>query len=176
DWVAVLREESLDFRVKGGDALVEVFDVTGEVADAAAGDLFDEAVAEADPLQPAQLPLAGEVDNARFAHWVNLIPVGPEPLNCLSAVADKPAPLELEQRERADELWLERRSELGTLGQDDLGDRDRITRVGLARSVPAPLAVGAPGGHFEPLVPCRLERGDEQTAVARGRFDANDRV
>jgi hypothetical protein len=47
DWVAVLLEELRDLGVEGGDALVEVLDVAGEVADAARSDLLDEAVTEA---------------------------------------------------------------------------------------------------------------------------------
>ena len=50
DWVAMLVKELVDLRVEGGGALVEVIDVAGEVADAAGGDLLNEAVAEADSL------------------------------------------------------------------------------------------------------------------------------
>ena len=112
DRVAVLVEQLADLPVEPGDALVEVLDVAGEVADAAGCDLLDEAVAEADPLEPAQLALAGEVDDACLADRVDLIPVGAEPLDRLRAVADETAPLELEQREGPHELGLERGAEL----------------------------------------------------------------
>jgi hypothetical protein len=51
-----------------------------------------------------------EVDDARLADRVDLIPVGAEPLDRLRAVADEATALQLEQRQRADELGLERRS------------------------------------------------------------------
>ena len=38
DWVAVLGEQLRDLGVERGDALIEVLDVAGEVADAAARD------------------------------------------------------------------------------------------------------------------------------------------
>jgi len=42
DWVAVLGEQLRDLGVEGGDALVEVLDITHEVAVAAGRDLLDE--------------------------------------------------------------------------------------------------------------------------------------
>jgi hypothetical protein len=54
----VLGEQLVDLGVEGVCALVEVFDVAGEVADAAGRDPLDQALAEADPLEPAQLALA----------------------------------------------------------------------------------------------------------------------
>jgi hypothetical protein len=83
--------------VEGSDALVEVVDVAGEVADAAGRDLLDEAVAEADPLDPPQLALPGEIDDARLADRVDLIPVCTESLDRLGAVADEAAALQFEQ-------------------------------------------------------------------------------
>jgi len=91
DRVAVLCEQLRDLGVEGCDALVEVLDVAGEITDAAGCDLLDEAIAEADPLEPPQLALAGEIDDARLGDRVDLIPVGAEPLDRLGAVADEAA-------------------------------------------------------------------------------------
>jgi hypothetical protein len=174
--VAVLGEQRGDFGVELCDALVEVFDVTGEVADAAGRDLLDKSRTEADPLQAAQLALAGQVDNACLADRVDLIPVGAQALDRLGAVADEAPPLQLEQRQRAHELGLERASKLRAFAQDDLGDRDRVTGVGLTRPMTAPLPVRAPGRHVEHLVPGRLERGDKEPAIAGRAFNNDDRV
>src|SRR5206468_8589184 len=112
DWIAVLGEQLRVLRVEGGDALVEVLDVASEVTEAARRDLLDEAVAEPDPLEPAQLALAGEVDHARLADRVDLIPVRAKPLDRLRAVSDEATALQLEQSQRADELGLERGPQL----------------------------------------------------------------
>lgn len=172
----MLLEELRDLGVEGGDALVEVVDVAGEVTDAAGRDLLDEAITEADPPEAAQRALAGEVDHARLADRVDLIPVGAQPLHRLRAIADETTPLQLEQRQRAHELGLERRSELRPFAQNDLRDRDRVAGIGLAGSVAMALAMRAPGRHVEHLVSRRLERGDEQPPVAGGAFDADDRL
>jgi hypothetical protein len=176
DWVAVLGEQPRDLGLEGGDALVEVFDVAGEVADAAGRDLLDEAVTEADPLQPSQLALPGEVDDPRLADRIDLIPVGAEPLDRLRAVADEAAPLQLEQRQGADELGLERWSKLGALAEYDLRNGDRVAGVGLAWPMPTTLSMRAPGRDVEHLVPCGLERSDKEPAVAGRAFDTNDRL
>jgi hypothetical protein len=120
--------------------------------------------------------LAREVDHARLADRVDLIPVRAEPMDRLRAITDETAPLQLEQRQRPHELGLKRRPELGPSAQHDLGDRDRIARVGLARTVPMTLAMRAPGGHVEHLVACRFQRGDEEPAVASRAFDTHDRL
>ena len=49
--VVVLVEQLGDLGVEGGDALVEVVDVAGELADAACGGALNEAVAEIDALE-----------------------------------------------------------------------------------------------------------------------------
>jgi hypothetical protein len=153
----VLFEQLSDLAVEPGDALVEVLDVAGEVTDAAGRDLLDEAVAEADPFEPAQLALAGEIGYVGLADRVDLIPVGAQPLDRLRAVADEPPSLQLKQRQRAHELGLERGAELVALAQHHLGDRDRVARVGLAWPVAMTLAVRAPGRHIEHLVARRFQ-------------------
>ena len=75
EWVVVLVEQLGDLFVEGGDALVEVLDVAGQLADAARGDLVGEAVAEADPLEPAQGALAVAAQDTGFADGVLLGPV-----------------------------------------------------------------------------------------------------
>src|SRR6266540_1465600 len=137
----------------------------GEVADAAGRDLLDESLAEADALESAQLALASEIDNARLADRVDLIPIGAEPLDRLRSVADEAAALQLEQRQGAHELGLERGPELRAFAQHDLRDRDRVTGIGLAGPMAAALAMGAPGGHVEHLVACRFQRRNEEPAV-----------
>src|SRR5215218_1138937 len=176
DRVAVLLEQLRDLGVEGSDPLVEVLDVAGEVMDAASRDPLDEAVAEVDPLEPAQLALSCDVDDTSLADGVDLIPVGAKPLGRLGAIADETASLQLEQRQRPHELGLERRSKLRASGQHDLGDRDRVARIGLARPVAAPLAMRAPGGHVEHLVARRLQRGNKQSAVAGRAFDTDERL
>jgi hypothetical protein len=97
-------------------------------------------------------------------------------LDCLRAVSHEPAPLQLQQRYCPDKLRLEGRAELRALAQHDLGDRDRVARIGLARPVATTLAMGAPGGHIEHLVTRCRERRDQQTAVARGALHTDDRL
>jgi hypothetical protein len=76
----------------------------------------------------------------------------------LGVIADESAALQLEQRQGADELGLERRSELRAFAQYHLRHGDRVAGVGLAGPVAAALPMRAPGRDVEHLVPCRLER------------------
>jgi hypothetical protein len=112
DWLAVLGEQLRDLGVERGAAPIEVLDLAGELSDAAGRDVLDEAVTEtAAPASP-QFALAGQVEDARLADRVDLIPVGAQPLDRLGAVADEAAALQLEQRQRRRELGLQCGSEL----------------------------------------------------------------
>ena len=89
----MLVEQLGDLSVEAGDALVEVLDVAGQFADAAGGELFCESVAEADPLEPAQLALAVAADHPRLGHGVLLGPVRAQPLDGLGAITNEAAAL-----------------------------------------------------------------------------------
>ena len=83
--------------------------------------------------------MACEIDDGCFADRVDLIPVGAQALDRLGAVADEAAALQLEQRQRADELGLERGSELRAVAKHDLRYRDRVASRAAKRAVGASL-------------------------------------
>ncbi len=172
----MLVEQLGDLAVERRDALVEIFDVAGQLADAASCDLFGQAVAEADPLESPQLALAVAAQRASLGDRVLLGPVRAQPLDRLGAVANEAAALQLEHRQRPDKLWLHRRAQLAVLAADDVGDRERVARIGLARSLAVTLAMGAPGRHMQNLEPGRSERPDELAAIAARRLDPHHRL
>jgi hypothetical protein len=100
--------------------------------------------------------LAGEIDDARLADRIDLIPVSAETLDRLRAVADEAATLQLEHLQHPHELGLEGRSELLTLAEHDLRHGDCVAGIGLARSVATTLAMRAPSMDVQHLVPCGL--------------------
>jgi hypothetical protein len=134
-----------------------------------------EAVTEADALEPPQFALAVAAQRAGLGHGILLGPVGAQPLDRLGAVADEAAALQLEHGQRADELGLQRRAELTALAPNDVGDRERVAGVGLARPLAVALAVGAPGRHVQHLQPGGGQRPDELAAIAARRLDTDDR-
>ena len=72
---AVLGEQVGDFGVEGGDAVVEIVDVLGELANAARGGALGEAVAERDALELAQFALAVAAERPGFSDGIELRPV-----------------------------------------------------------------------------------------------------
>src|SRR5213592_1993708 len=134
DRVAVLFEQLGDLGVEIADALVERVDVAGELADAARGDLFGQAVTEADALELAQLALAVAAQRGGLADRVDLQPGRSQALDRLGAIANQAMALQLEQPDRPDQLGFERRAELGAAAQNDLRDRLSIAGIGLART------------------------------------------
>ena len=121
--VAVVGEEVGDLDVQGVDAVVEVVDVGGELADAARGGALSEAVAEIDAFELAQLTLAIAAQGPGFGDGVVLGPVSAQPLDGLGAVTDKAAALQFEHAQRTDDLGLLGRPELVAGDQDDVRDR-----------------------------------------------------
>ena len=83
--------------------------------------------------------------------------------------------LELEQPQRAHQLGLERWAELLAAAQDDLGDRVRVARVGLARSDPASVAVRAPRRDVENLEAGPGQRRRQRPAEPGGVLDPDNR-
>lgn len=153
----------------------EVLDVARELADPAGGDLVREPVTEAQALELAQLAQSVDADDPRFGDGVQLRPVGPQALDRLRAVADIAAPLQVQRGERAHQLGLQGGTELATLAADDVGDREGIAGVGLARALAAAFAVRPPRRHVHDFEPRRRERADERAAIAAGAFDADHR-
>lgn len=97
-----------------------------------------------------------------------LRPVGPQALDRLGPVADQAPALQLEHPEHAHQLGLRGRAKLTTLAQDHLGDRDRVTGIGLARFLAVSLAMGAQGRHLQGLVAGGDERGDTVARAGLG--------
>jgi hypothetical protein len=175
DGVAVLFEQGSDLGVDVVDALVERVDVSGELADDGGGDGVGQAVAEADALELAQLALALAAQRRRFGDGVDLLPGRAQPLDGHRAVANEAMAFQLQQPERADELGFERRAERVAAAQDDLRDRVRVARVGLARTEPASVAVRAPRRHVEDLKARAGQRRRERPAESGWVLDADDR-
>lgn len=93
----------------------------------------------------------------------------------LGAVANEAAALQLEHPERADKLGLLGWPQLVTIGQDDLGDRQGVTRVGLARAAAMALAMRAPRRHLQNLKAGAGQRRDEAASVAAGALHTDHR-
>src|SRR6266571_3704141 len=159
-----------------GDAGVEPLDLAGELPYATGGRLLGDAGAEGDPRQLAQLTLALAVDDSCFALRVDLRPDRAQPLDCLGAVVDGLAPQAFEQRQSADQLGLERGSELLALAQHDVRDRDSVAGVALAPPLFVPVAMRAPGRHVEDLAAGRGECCTQQASITGGVLDPDDRV
>jgi hypothetical protein len=97
-------------------------------------------------------------------------------LDCLRAIANEAAALQLEHPERANELGLLGRPEIATVCQDDLGDRQRITEVGLAWAAAMALAMRAPRRDLKHLKAGAGQRDDQAAPVAAWALDADHRV
>ena len=78
-------------------------------------------------------------------------------------------------RNRPDQLGLQRRAELCALATDDVGDRQRVARVGLAGALAVTLAVRAPSRDVEHLMPGGRQRPGQTAAVAARTLDTDHR-
>jgi hypothetical protein len=76
----------------------------------------------------------------------------------------------LKQRDCADQLRLKRPPELGALAQHDVGDRNGVARVALARAGGMAIAMRAPGRDVEHLMPGARQRAAEQKKRTPGRM------
>ena len=132
-----------------------------------------EARRRAAALELAQLTLAIAADNAGLCDRVVLGPVGTQPLDRLGAVAHEPAALQLEHPECPDQFRLLGGAELRSLGAHDVGDRDRVTGVGLPWPASVALAVRAPRRDLQHLEAGRSEGGDQAASIAAGALDSD---
>jgi hypothetical protein len=110
---------------------VEVLDVAGQFADAARRELVGEAVAEADALKPGQLALAIATDYAGFGDWSSC--VQSERSRWIAWVRSR-----TKRRRCSSSIDSARTSsgssagpQLVALAAHDVGDRQRVTGVGL---------------------------------------------
>ena len=151
----------MDLSLELGDPAVEVLDVARELADAAGGCPFGQTVAELQLLQPPEHLRPVAADGAGLGDRIELRPVSPQPLDRLRAVADEAASLQLERCDRPDDLWFERWPELRSLAANDVGNRERVTGIGFARTEMTTLAVRAPGRDVQDLEPDCCKSGDK---------------
>ena len=172
---AVLGEQVGDFGVQGGDAVVEIVDVLGELAKAAGGGALGEAVAECDPLELAQFALAVAADRSGFSDGIELRPVRTQALDRLRAIVNEATALELEHAEGANQLGLLGGSEIDAVGHHDLRDRQRVAGIGLPGPAAMALAVSPPGRDLHDLKACAGQRGDQAASVAARAFNADHR-
>ena len=160
DRVAMLGEQFSDPVLEPGDALVEVLDVAGEFADAPGGDLLGQSVTKGDAAQPFERGRAVATKDLGLGDRADLGPVRTQPLDGLGAVVNEALALQLKYRQGADQFGLERRTELVTLVTDDVGDRRRVTGIGLPGPLAVALAVRAPSRNVEHLMAASGKRAD----------------
>src|SRR5262249_42106375 len=72
--------------------------------------------------------------------------------------------------------WLEGGAELVTVAKDAVGDRDRVGRIALARTLVRSLALDPPRWHVEDLVACGGGHGADEATVAGGGLGTDQRL
>ena len=100
------------------------------------------------------------------AYGSTCVQTAAEPLDRVGAAGHGLPPMRVQESDRADQRRLQRRAQLLAVAQDADGDRERVSRVALPRTLLRSFAMDAPGRHVQDLVSGGGQHRADESAVA----------